>query len=153
MILTPIALREFVTTAKDALPEINFAQVVIDDSQMANSISEQSANENLLLYGVLPDYNSDTRQEDGLMMDNGFDFLVLKKSVESDLTNDELMEVMEATLLATKKLIELIFEEKNNPNTCPQFYFLKEESIQITPVWAKAGTNGYMLSLNLRTAL
>lgn len=153
MILTPNELQLFLAKCKEDIDAVNYALAIIDDSQMANDIAKVRPNENLLLYGVLPDYGGDYRDADAAMYDNGVDFLILKKAQHSTLSNTQLMDDMEETLQAVREFITLIFQEKNNPNTCPTFYFFKEGSERITPVWSKAGTNGYMVSFNLRTFL
>jgi hypothetical protein len=148
---SPNDMRLWLVVCKDQLPEINHAQAVIDDSQMTNDIAGLSYTKNLLLYGVLPDYASDTRNDDALMMQSGFDFLVLKKSQHSNLNLSMLMDDMQECFLAVRKLMALIVEESRNPSNCESLYFLDENSFLIVPVWGKAGTNGYMLSLNLRS--
>jgi hypothetical protein len=153
MIFTPNDLREFLAVCKAQIPVINYVKPVIDDSQMSNDVNQVKKSDNLLLYGVLPDYGGDSGEEDGLMMDNGLDFLVLKKVQYSDITHDDFIDVMQETLMAARELVKLVYAEKNKPNTCSKFYFVKEGKEQITPVWAKAGCNGYMVSFNLRTEL
>lgn len=153
MIITPNELQVFLAECKSQIAAINHVEMVIDDSMLANKISQVHVADNLLLYGVLPDYGGDYREEDAPMFDNGLDFLIVKKVEYADLTADEFNAVMEETLLAAREFLTYVLESKNNPNTCPTFYFFKEGSERITPVWAKAGCNGYMVSFNLRTEL
>tara|TARA_R110002050_G_scaffold208996_2_gene345071 strand:- start:1620 stop:2081 length:462 start_codon:yes stop_codon:yes gene_type:complete len=153
MILTPNELMLFLVACKDAIAEINHIEMIIDDSQLANRISEVHVADNLLLYGVLPDYGGDYRDEEGVMYDNGLDFLILKKTEYTDVSYNEFNDLMQETLMVARKFLTYVYSEKNNPNTCPTFYYLKEGSEKITPVWAKAGCNGYMVSFNLRTEL
>jgi len=148
---SPNDMRQWLAICKAEIDEINHAEAVIDDSQMTNNIAQRSLLNNLLLYGVLPDYAADTRDDDALMMQSGFDFLVLKKSQHSTLSLSMLMDDMEECFQATRKLMARIVQESRNPANCEQFHFLDENSFQIVPVWGKAGTNGYMLSLNLRS--
>jgi len=148
---TPNDMRQWLAICKNEIAEINFVQAIIDDSQMTNDISQRKYTDNLLLYGVLPDYGADTRTEDALMMRSGFDFLILKKAQRSNQTMDMLLDDMEETLQGTQKLLARVVEEMRNPQSCELFYYLEENSIQIVPVWGKAGTNGYMMSLNLRS--
>ena len=143
----------FLVACKDAISEINHIEMIIDDSQLANRISEVHVADNLLLYGVLPDYGGDYRDEEGVMYDNGLDFLILKKTEYTDVSYNEFNDLMQETLMVARKFLTFVYGEKNNPNTCPTFYYLKEGSEKITPVWAKAGCNGYMVSFNLRTEL
>ena len=153
MIFTPHNLRDFLNECKASMPEINHVRPVIDDSQMVKGLSEIGSVDNLLLFGVLPDYGSDTGDEDALMMDNGLDFLVLKKQEYSDMNNEDFINDMQSVLMAVRNFVSKVYEEKNDPDKCPMFYFLKERSFLITPVWAKSGCNGYMVSFNLRTDL
>lgn len=153
MIITPNELQAFLAQCQSQIAAINHVEMVIDDSQFANRIGEAHAADNLLLYGVLPDYGGDYRDEEAPMYDNGLDFFIVKKVEYANLTHDEFNAVMEETLEAAREFLTLVFTERNNPNTCPTFYFFKEGSERIVPVWAKAGCNGYMVSFNLRTQL
>ena len=56
MIFTPNDLRQFLAVCKAEIAAINYVLPVIDDSQMANDVSNVKKSQNLLLYGVLPDY-------------------------------------------------------------------------------------------------
>ena len=153
MIITPNEIWDLLDACKLEIEEINHVDQVIDDSQLANRVTEIHIADNLLLYGVLPDYGGDYRDDEAIMFDNGLDFLILKKVEYADLTSRDFSDVMQETLLVARKFLEFVYGEKNNPDTCPKFYFLKESSEKITPVWAKAGCNGYMVSFNLRTEL
>lgn len=153
MILTPYDLQLFLAVCKSDIAEINHVNVFIDDSQITKGLTELGPADNILLFGVLPDYGGASNEEEALMMDNGLDFLVLKKMVYSDITHQEFLDAMQETLLVTRKLVERVYQEKNDPTTCNQFYFLREGSEQIIPVWAKSGCNGYMVSFNLLTSL
>ena len=145
---SPTDLKAFIEECKATIKEINYCQRVIDDSQMTNHINNRRSSENLLLYGVLPDYASDTRDDDALMMRSGFDLLVLKKSTRSNLDLDGLIDDVEECLVPVQKINELMLQKMRSG--CGKFSFLDEGSLQISPVWKKAGTNGYMLSLSLR---
>lgn len=153
MILTPNELLAFLAVCKAEIAEINHTEMIIDDSQLANRINDVHLADNLLLYGVLPDYGGDYRDEEAIMYDNGLDFLILKKVEYADLTQAEFNGVMQETLMAARKFLTYVYNEKMNVNTCPTFAYLRESSEKITPVWAKAGCNGYMVSFNLRTEL
>ena len=148
---SPKDMRQWLAVLKQDIAEINFAEMVIDDSQMTNNIGQRPMANNLLLYGVLPDYAADTRTDDALMMQSGFDFLLLKKARHSDLNLTVLMDDMQEVFEAMQKLLARTLQEMRDPSTCGLFYYLDENSVQINPVWGKAGTNGYMMSLNLRT--
>jgi len=151
MILTPFELQAFLAVCKQELEAINHVNCFIDDSQMVKGLDEVNEDDDLLLFGILPDYGGDSSVPDSLMMDNGLDFLILKKLEYRNLTHQEFVDVMQETLLAAREFVAFVHKRKNE--ACDQFHYLKEGSEQITPVWAKAGCNGYMVSFNLRTSL
>jgi len=145
---SPKDLKEFLKECQANIATIKYQQCVIDDSQMTNQIGKIKIADNLLLFGVLPDYAADTRSEDALMFRSGFDLLVLKKAKRSHLDLEDLMDDMQECFETIELLAAKILEQMRSG--CGKFSFLDENSLQITPVWAKAGTNGYMISLSLR---
>ena len=151
MIFTPHDLRDFLELCKSELAEIGHVNSFIDDSQMVKGLEEIDSDDKLLLFGILPDYGGDSRDDEALMFDNGLDFLILKKVEYRNLTNEEFIDVLQETLLAVREFIKLVYKQKDEG--CGQFHFLKEGSEQIVPIWAKAGCNGYMVSFNLLTDL
>ena len=153
MILTITELKEFLAICKNDIAQINYCNLVVDDSQMTGLLGEREIEENLLLFGVIPDYSGNSAQDDASMMDNDLVFLVVQKMEDSDYDHEDFLDVMQETLLAARELVKRIYQEKNNPDTCPKFYFLEEGSENISAVWKKAGCNGWMVSINLRTDL
>ena len=145
----PSDLNAFLQDAQNAINSINYHQQVIDDSQLANDVAAKKPNENFLLYGVLPDYASTAPDEDAMMMGSGFDLLLLKKFKKGNMTLEERIADMDEVARAMRELLEFVVA-KMRKGECGHFYFLQEGDIQINPVWGKAGTNGYMMTLNLR---
>jgi hypothetical protein len=152
MLFTPNELRTFLAECKATIAEINYAQAVVDDSQMANLLQAIAIDENLLLFGVIPDYTADSRDQDGVMFENGFDLLLVKKTQDNNQTQNDFLDTMNECLMVVRALITFIFQKKLN-NNCGVFYYLNEGSFQISPVWKKSGTDGWMISFNLRTDL
>lgn len=141
-------MKLFLDYCKANIEEINYVKRVIDDSQMSKDISDLEDSKNLLLYGVLPDYNSSGSDADAISMGSGFDFLILKKNDDTE-DLETIMGIMQECFEAMEKLLELIKGEAVNQATCYKWQYLDERSIQIDPVWKKSGTDGYMLTLNL----
>lgn len=134
------------------LPEVNYTNTVIDDSQLANIVKKISEDENMLLVGVVPDYTSETNEdEEAFMLRNSTEVLVLKKTDYSRYNHEDFMAMMDETLAVAEKLIEFLVRDKYSGTGCAKLPFLNEQSIQATPVWRKSECNGWMVSFNLRT--
>src|SRR5690606_38972885 len=115
-------------------------------------VDEISADDNFLLIGVVPDYTSDTREdEEAFMLRNETEILVLKKTDYSSYSHNTFLDMMDEVLMVADKLRELLIQDKYEGTGCGKMFYLNEQSIQITPVWRKAECNGWMLSFNLRT--
>jgi len=151
MIFLPLDLKNFLEECKADIEEINYVKTIIDDSSMANAVSAVSNDQNLLLYGVLPDYLGNKKVEDEAKMNNVLEFLLVKKVNYSDLDNEDFINVMQETALAARKFVVYIYGKSQEG--CGPLRYFEPGSENITPVWAKSGTNGYLIAINLDTTL
>lgn len=146
--ISPKRLREYLIEIKDEITEINRCRLVIDDSQVVEILKSMRSSDNLLLLGVIPEYNSGaSRDLDNINWQTDTAFLILKYVNYSSLSEEGEANVWEETFQAAKKLQEkILYDAGAGSNTCPELSNIIERSLDIKPVWKLGGTNGYILT-------
>jgi hypothetical protein len=143
-------LREFLEETKTAITEINFQQLVVDDSELEKFMQERSDTDNVMLFGVVPDFQL-RGQEDAVKWNNQLLFFIVKKSSSRDLTHEKYLEVFEDTQEVARKFVDKIITDKHNNNLmgCPFLQEIDESSVAVNPVWRKAQCNGWVIEFDL----
>lgn len=134
---------------KDIIPAINYAQTVIDETQMVKTIGDRYTEDNFLLFLVIPSMVNEGSQ-DQLKKNNQMALMLLKKSDSQDAL-DTLLEEMHATQVCVKEIETQMLKDQDDP--CYFMRWLEGESIQIDPVWGYAGCNGWSLKFSVKTSL
>ena len=139
---------------KDAVATINYKEVIIDDSQMVNFINDRPRTDNHLLFGVIPDIPSSGTNRDNFQFKPQTLFLVLQKTDYSDVDHAEFLQIMQKTLESAKAVVDKMLEDKDDytDEGCQYMKQLNIDSINIQPVWAKAGCNGWSIEFNFDTS-
>jgi hypothetical protein len=151
--ITVNRLREFLVEKKDQIEEINYTQLVIDDSQFASIVKEREPSDNCMMIAVLPMHEVIGKQDQEQII-NLMLFFFVEKQADKDNNHDDFIDVFARTQAVAKKFIDLILEEKTNDDTvCGIVSDIIEESIVIETVWSKAQTHGYMVSFEIKTKL
>jgi hypothetical protein len=146
-------LREFLVEKKDQITEINYTQLVIDDSQFASIVKERDTCDNCMMIAVLPMHEVIGKQDQEQII-NSMLFFFVEKQADKDNNHDDFIDVFARTQAVAKKFIDLILEEKSNDNTiCGILSDIIEDSIVIETVWSKAQTHGYMVAFDIKSKL
>jgi hypothetical protein len=146
-------LREFLVEKKDQITEINYTQLVIDDSQFASIVKEREPSDNCMMIAVLPMHEVIGKQDQEQII-NSMLFFFVEKQADKDNNHDDFIDVFARTQAVAKKFIDLILEEKSNDNTiCGILSDIIEDSIVIETVWSKAQTHGYMVAFDIKSTL
>jgi hypothetical protein len=145
-------LREFLAETKQEIDGINFAELVIDDSQFVSFLKERKETDNSMLFGVVPQYPLDGR-EDTYQWINQLQFFILVKRSNRD-SHDALMDNMETTRALTQEFVEYVI--LNSVGDSNLFCGLSNEllagSLLVHPVWNKAQCDGWAIEFDLRTS-
>lgn len=144
-------LREFLLEVKAAVADINFTQIVVDDSELVNFLKERKTTDNHYLIAILPQF-AITGIEDKLKWDNQLMFMILRKGADKDFKNhDEYIDEFTKTQDVVQNFVEFIIRQKmlGNGEICGLMSDLKESSIIITPIWKKSGCNGWQIQIDL----
>lgn len=148
-------LREFLLEAKAAVANINFTQIVVDDSELTKFLQERKTADNNFLIAILPQFGI-TGTQDSIKWDNQLMFMVLRKGADKDFKNhDEYMNEFALTQTVVGNFVRYIIAQKMlyNGELCGLMSDLKESSIVISPVWKKTGCNGWQIQIDLLSSM
>lgn len=143
-------LREFLAETKAEISEINYTQLVADDSELEKFMQERSVSDNTLLFGVLPEFQL-RGSEDQVKWNNQLLFFIVEKTNDKNLTHDQYLDVFARTQAVVKKFVEGIIEKKLNQELmgCHFLREIDESSIDVSLVWRKAQCNGWLITFDL----
>lgn len=145
-------LKEFLVETKTLIPSIKYVNMVVDDSQLVSLLRERETEENNMFIGIVPQFNVQGA-EDASKWNNQLLFMVLAKSSRSNTSLEDQVDLLEATRVTAKAIVEYMIGEKTGDNgeLCGLTNELIENSIIVTPIWEKAQCSGWMIQLDLLT--
>lgn len=145
--MSPKQLNEFIQEVKAQVEGINSAWVVVDDSQLGNTLEKKSKDSNAYLVGVLPSYGS--RVYSGSMRQTTISqLLIVEKTDYSELSQDDFIDIFERTYQLANEVIKIITNMAES-GCYPQFYHLDLDNINMSPVWKKSQCNGWAIDLDM----
>lgn len=146
-------LDNYTKRLKAAVATINYCEVVVDDSQMTKFLADRSKFDNHLLFGVIPDIPSSGTNIDNFQFRPQTLFLVLQKTDYANITHEEFKTLMQETLMSAKAVVDKMLEDKEDYSEegCLYMKQLNISSINMQPIWGKAGCNGWSIEFNFDT--
>lgn len=143
-------LREFLDETKTEIDEINFVELVVDDSELEKFMKDQTSDENTMLFAVVPDFNTQG-SDDAIKWNNKLLFFVVEKINEQDLDHSEYLDVFDRTQSVMRKFVTSVVEKKSNQELmcCSILREMDESSITVEPVWRKCECNGWVITFDL----
>jgi len=152
--ISPLILKAFCNDMQNKIEAINKNEVVIDDSQLSKFLEALKPNENLFLLGIIPEYVV-TGEQDKTKYKNQLMFNILKKTTASNLKHDEFIQILNETVLAAKKFVEILVSEKSGDDGdfCGVANDIIENSIRVYPIWNKAECHGWAIDVDLLSNL
>lgn len=151
--ISPLNLKAFCAEINTRITEINFDQVVIDDSQLTKFLKEVDEDQSLLFFGFLP-YHNLIGNQDIVQWQNKMMFMVLHKTAIRDIDHDDFITtIMQNTHQAAKKVVDIIMLEKSGENGdfCGKYNNIIENSISIIPIWDYLACDGYVINFDMLT--
>ena len=137
-------LKNLLNSLQASISAINYTEMIIDDSQMVKFMQNISKDENLLLFCLIPDYNSQGTTN-AVQTITVVQMLVFKKSYDS-IEHDQFINDMQEVEQAAFKIKDFLVDARDND--C-DFRFFKESEWQMSPIWNMASCNGYSINFNL----
>lgn len=145
--MSPKEYNEFLQELKSEIEGINKAWLVVDDSQLGNTLERRSAEDNAFLVGVLPSYGTNGKRDavkDTLVSQ----LLIIEKTDYSELTEEEFVNIFERTYQLAKKVRNFLIE-KMESGCYISFANLDIDGIEIVPIWKKSQCNGWSVEFSL----
>jgi hypothetical protein len=132
----------------------NYTDMIIDDSELSKVLKDRVSEDNTFLISVMPDFYLNG-EEDNSKWENVLQFFILDKTDYSEHDRDGFRNIFVQTQIKAKAFVDKLLEDKANVNGmfCGFLSCLKEDSISVTPVWKKEQCNGWMVQINLDTAM
>jgi hypothetical protein len=143
-------IREFLAETKTAIPDIDFIQLVVDDSELEKFMKDRPVSEKAMLFAVMPEFQLNG-SADVTKWNNQFLFFIVVKTNDRNLTHDKYLDVFSFTQQVVKDFVYKIVSDKQNDSfmNCSLLQELDESSIVVSPVWGKAQCNGWMIAFDL----
>ncbi|MHA7822469.1 hypothetical protein ACVVIH_06875 [Chryseobacterium arthrosphaerae] len=141
--MRPLELKEMLSEIKSENSEINRCITLVDDSDLADFMSDVSPSNNMLLVGVIPSYGHKGNISSFKMLPV-FQLQVLEKTDYSALNNDAFVLLFERTLIVAEKVRDFVFD-KIEDGCYPMLSGLSLGNIEIDPVRAKTSCNGWSI--------
>ncbi|MBW4362491.1 hypothetical protein [Flavobacterium taihuense] len=132
----------------------NYTDMIIDNSELSKVLEERVPEDNTFLISVMPEFGM-KGEEDNVKWENILQFFILDKTDYSEHDRDGFKNIFVQTQYKASRFIYKLLEDKANIDGlfCGFLSWLKEDSILVTPVWKKNGCNGWLVEINLDSAL
>lgn len=132
----------------------NYYDMIIDDSELSKVLKERVEEDNTYLISVMPDFQM-KGEEDNSKWENILQFFILDKTDYSEHDRDGFRNIFVQTQYKASRFVYKLLEDKANVDGifCGFLSWLKEDSISVTPVWKKEQCNGWMVQINLDSAM
>lgn len=132
----------------------NYAELIINESQLAKILKERKEEDNTFLIAVMPEFNM-KGDEDRAKWENILQFFILDKTDYSENDHDEYIDIFVQTQAKAQAFVNKLVDDKANHNGmfCSFLSWLDENSIRVYPVWNMNGCNGWAVEINLDSPL
>lgn len=136
-------IRTILPTIVDEIPHINYAQLIVDDSQLTEFLQKRTKADNNMLFFVIPEY---TRRgtEDSSLRITTCQVLIMAKYAERS-SHEDFLDLMQNTEESIKALEAWMLQHKAQ-NPCGVFGRYRDSSALITPVWDFVSCHGHSLN-------
>lgn len=138
--------RQYLADLQTEFPEINSQRLLIDKTALTKYLEAHQSDNNLLLVGIMPDFNGKGANADEFKVVNVTQLMVLKKTSLSEINHEEFLDIFEETYLVIEKVLQHILNQ--SLEGCNELRFLNTQGIKITPVWNLSSCNGWKIMLD-----
>jgi len=142
-------IRSILPTIVQEVTDINYAQVIVDQSQLTEFLQKRNKDDNNMLFFVIPEY-SRRGNEDSTIRVGNYQALIFRKYAERD-SHEDFLNLMQSTEDTIKALEEwMLLHKAQNP--CGIFAKYIDSSSLITPVWDFVSCHGHSLNFEVEKA-
>lgn len=145
--MSPKEYYELIQEIKSSVEGIGRAWLVVDDSQLGNTLEAKSKEDNAFLIGVLPSYGA-SGDYDAIRETLLSQLLVVEKVDYSELTEEDFVQVFERTYRLALMVRDFLIQKLGSG--CYSYVgFLDIDDLEIVPVWKKSQCNGWSIEFSL----
>ncbi|HLS11791.1 MAG TPA: hypothetical protein VK050_06480 [Flavobacteriaceae bacterium] len=137
-------LRQLVSHIQTLVQEIKTTDVVVDESQLNRNLDKIRVQDNYILIGVIPEYNS-SGSLDNVNWNSVNAMIVLHKTDSSDNTHDQFLDMMNNTQNIAIDVMNSLITLATSGD-CNFISKIKPGSFSMDPVWLRSGCNGWMIT-------
>ncbi len=144
-------LQAFLTEAQQIIPDITSAILVASDDRYAKfSRNVKHTDKEVFLIALLPSAKVGTRSEDNVRFGNNLSFMIIRK-MDTRASEAEYVDTFAIAQDGILKLFDMIHSKTQNFDTDCVFKRFDLDTTTIVPVDNFHQTNGYDLSIRLKT--
>jgi len=143
--MTIAEIRAILPQIKDEVEGINFAEIVVDDSQLTEFLQKRNKDDNNMLFFVIPEHSTRGSDDSFITLTNA-QILIMNKYADR-IDHQGFLDVMQHTEETIFRVRNWMLNHKAN-NPCGLFAKLLDSSFLITPVWNFVSCNGHSLIFN-----
>jgi hypothetical protein len=148
--ITLTKLENYLIELQNSIQEINYINLFMDDSQLANIVRDKSLSDNTYLLALIPSHKPEGQNIDSIYSRDFLEFYVVDKYAKSD-GHTNFLEVMKNTQQAARQvLLKMINDATDDSSDCIM-KMVDPKSFMIDPVFELVGTAGYVIAVNIKT--
>lgn len=135
------------------IPDLKKFILVVDDSQLVKEMSNVTFDDNLILVGFIPSHKADGTNVDNVQNRDFCLWMVLNKVDRNDGQEAFIASFKRCQLAAKEIEKQMLTDKPNLGDGCTMMRQLQLATIDINPVWALAGCDGYEINYQLLTPI
>lgn len=144
-------LQAFLAEAQQTIPDITETILVASEERYAKFSRDVSHTDNqVFLIALVPSARVGTREEDNVRFGNNLSFMIIRK-MDTTASEEEYVNTFAIAQAGILELFKMIHEKTQNFETDCVFKYFDLDTTTIVPVDNFHQTNGYDLSIRLRT--
>jgi hypothetical protein len=135
------------------IPDLKKFILVLDDSHIVKELKDVNEDDNLILIGFIPSHKSEGTNQDNVQNRDFSLWMVLNKIDRNDGQEAFIASFKRTQLAAAAIEKQMLIDKPNFGGQCSLMRQLQVASIEINPVWALAGCDGYEINYQLLTPI
>ncbi|MCB6097725.1 hypothetical protein [Flavobacterium psychrophilum] len=135
------------------IPDLKKFYLVVNDSQIVKVLNEINEDDNLILIGFIPSHKSEGTNQDNVQNRDFSLWMVLNKVDRNDGQEAFIASFKRTQIAASAIEKQMLTDKPNFGGQCSLMRQLQVASIEINPVWALAGCDGYEINYQLLTPI
>lgn len=145
-------LKQYSSEIITAIPEIKRQEVVVTEEELFKFLKDEIETDACFMVALVPEHGV-SGSEDNAQWENLTGFFILEKTDYSEHDHETFINIFERIQeIAYKVVYKFLLDKADNTGLfCGFLAFLDEESIQVKPIKALNGCNGWYVGISFRS--